>query len=45
MNAPISSAHLKSMTHAERQSQVVAALLRVLLVQVCLAARCRMPKG
>ncbi|MEI6717952.1 MAG: FAD-linked oxidase C-terminal domain-containing protein [Betaproteobacteria bacterium] len=30
MNAPISSAHLKSMTHAERQSQVVAALLRVL---------------
>ena len=30
MNAPISFAHLKSMTHAERQSQVVAALLRVL---------------
>ena len=30
MNAPISSAHLKSMTHAERQSQVVAAHLRVL---------------
>lgn len=30
MNAPISSAHLESMTHAERQSQVVAALLRVL---------------
>ena len=30
MNAPISSAQLESMTHAERQSQVVAALLRVL---------------
>ena len=30
MNAPISSANLESMTHAERQSQVVAALLRVL---------------
>ena len=30
MNAPISSAHLESMTHSERQSQVVAALLRVL---------------
>ena len=30
MNAPISSAQLASMTHAERQSQVVAALLRVL---------------
>ena len=30
MNAPISSPHLESMTHAERQAQVVAALLRVL---------------
>ena len=30
MNAPVSAAHLQSMTHAERQSQVVAALLRVL---------------
>ena len=30
MNAPVSSAQLESMTHAERQSQVVAALLRVL---------------
>lgn len=30
MNAPVSSEHLESMTHAERQSQVVAALLRVL---------------
>ena len=30
MNAPVTTAHLQSMTHAERQSQVVAALLRVL---------------
>ncbi len=30
MNAPVSSPHLESMTHAERQAQVVAALLRVL---------------
>ncbi|MBU6223765.1 MAG: FAD-binding protein [Burkholderiales bacterium] len=30
MNAPVSSALLESMSHAERQSQVVAALLRVL---------------
>ena len=30
MNAPVSSAQLESMTHAQRQSQVVAALLRVL---------------
>ena len=30
MNAPVSPAHLQSMTHAERQSQVVVALLRVL---------------
>jgi glycolate oxidase len=30
MNAPVSSTHLQSMTHAERQSQLVAALLRVL---------------
>jgi glycolate oxidase len=30
MNAPVSSTHLASMTQAERQSQVVAALLRVL---------------
>ena len=30
MNAPVSSSHLESMTHAERQAQVVAALLRVL---------------
>jgi glycolate oxidase len=30
MNAPVSSAQLESMTHAARQSQVVAALLRVL---------------
>lgn len=30
MNAPVSSTHLSSMTQAERQSQVVTALLRVL---------------
>jgi glycolate oxidase len=30
MNAPVSSAQLESMSHAARQSQVVAALLRVL---------------
>lgn len=30
MNAPVSSTHLASMTQAERQSQVVTALLRVL---------------